>query len=93
MAVNLFSYRKSNTKELKELVEEFLKIKTEQEMTDFLYGMLTPAELIELPNRLQIVKMLKRGVSQVDIAGKLHVGIATVTRGAKELQKGRFKNV
>jgi Trp operon repressor len=37
--------------------------------------------------------MLKKGISQHEIAGDLQVGVATVTRGSKELQEGRFKNV
>ncbi|MBU0727309.1 trp operon repressor [Patescibacteria group bacterium] len=37
--------------------------------------------------------MLKKGVSQRRIADKLGVGIATVTRGAKEIKKKNFKGV
>lgn len=79
--------------ELNNLVEILLKIDKKDEMFDFLQGILTPKELIEITNRLTIVKMLKKGISQHDIAGKLHVGVATVTRGSRELQKGRFKNI
>jgi len=74
-------------------MEVLLKIEDKNEMRDFLRGILTPKELLEIPNRLQIVKMLKKGISHHDIAGKLHVGVATVTRGSREIQKGRFKNV
>ncbi len=81
------------SKEFDELVEILLRVRSKDEMGDFLHGILTPKELIEIPNRLAIVKMLKRGISHHDIAGKLHVGVATVTRGSRELQKGRFKNV
>jgi TrpR family trp operon transcriptional repressor len=85
---------KSNTnKNLDDLINIFLKTKEKGEMYDLLRGILTPKELIELSNRLQIVKMLKSGASQHDIAGKLRVGVATVTRGSREIQKGRFKNV
>ena len=83
----------NNDSLLDSLVDTFLKIKTREEMHDFLQGILTPQELIEIPTRLEIVKMLKSGVSQHVIAEKLRVGVATVTRGSKELQKGRFKNV
>lgn len=76
-----------------ELIDTFLAIKTKEEMYDFLQGILTPKELLEIPNRLAIVKLLKKGISQHEVADKLHVGIATVTRGAKELQKGRFQNI
>lgn len=80
-------------KYMRDLVKTLLKIKTEKEMEDFLLGILTPKELLELPNRLRIVKLLKKGIPQSEIAKELHVGIATVTRGSKELQKGRFGNV
>lgn len=78
---------------LKELIELILNIKTEEEMEDFLFGILTPKELEEIPMRLQIVKLLRKGIPQQEIAQNLGVGIATVTRGSRELQKGRFKVV
>ena len=80
-------------KELGDLIKTLLEVKTEKEMDDFLQGILTPKELLEIPKRLLIVKMLKKGVSQHDIAEKLRVGVATVTRGSKELLEGRFQNV
>lgn len=83
----------SNNKDFNDLVEILVGIKSKDEMTNFLEGIFTPKELIEIPNRLAIVKMLKRGISHHDIAGKMHVGVATVTRGSRELQKGRFKYV
>lgn len=80
-------------KELLELIDLLVKFKTREEMYDFLYGILTPKELLEVPKRLAIVKMLKKGVQHQEIAEKLHVGVATVTRGSRELQKGRFTYV
>ena len=80
-------------KQLEDFFKALQNIKSKEEMQDFLEGILTPKELLEIPNRLEIIKMLKRGTSHHDIAGKLGVGVATVTRGSKELQKGRFKNV
>lgn len=79
--------------QLRELVDIFLSIEDKDEMKDFLLGILSPKELEEIPNRLSIIKMLKKGFSQHKIAEDLGVGIATVTRGSKELQKGRFKIV
>lgn len=78
-------------KQLDELIELLLSIRTKEDMKDFLLGIFTPKELEEIPTRLQIVKMLKKGTSQHQIAEKLGVGIATVTRGSKEIQLGRFK--
>ena len=80
-------------KQLDEFIETFLKMNTKDKMIDFLEGVLTPKELLELPHRLQIVKMLKKGISHHDIAGKLGVGIATVSRGSREIQKGRFQYI
>lgn len=82
-----------NKKYLSELVTELLLCKTPVEVEDFLRGILTPKELNEIPVRLQIVKMIKMGIPQHTIAEKLGVGIATVTRGSKEIAQGRFKSV
>jgi TrpR family trp operon transcriptional repressor len=79
--------------QLEKLIDMFLSIKTKAHMEDFLLGILTPKELEEIPMRLQIVKMLKKGVPQHQIAKELNIGVATVTRGSKEIQKGRFKVV
>ena len=74
-------------KHLNELTETILGFKTPEEILNFLNWILTPQEFEQLPVRLQIVKMLKKRVPQRKIAKTLGVGIATVTRGAKEVQK------
>lgn len=83
-------YVKSN---LDELINTILNVRGKEGMYDFLRGILTPKELLEISNRLQIVKMLKKGMPHHDIAEKLGVGVATVTRGSREIQKGRFQYV
>ena len=80
-------------KKLDDLVTTLTKITSEEEMRDLLEGILTPKELVEIPTRLEIVRLLKQGVSQHKIAQKLDVGVATVTRGSKEVQKGHFKYI
>ncbi len=75
------------------LVNTLLSIKTDKEMQEFLKGIFTPQELEEIPTRLQIVKKLKQGIPQHQIAKELNVGVATVTRGSKEIKKGRFSNI
>ena len=77
----------------KELVETFIQAKSYDDMLDLLKGLLTIGEIEEIARRLQIVKMLKAGVSQREIASKLKVGIATVTRGSREIKKGRFSKI
>lgn len=83
----------NDEKYLQVFIETLLTLKTKKEMREFLEGILTPQEMIEIPTRLQIVKKLKEGISQHEIAKELGVGVATVTRGSKEIQKGKFGNV
>ena len=77
----------TNKRQFKVLTQAILKLKTEEEVFNFLSQILTPQELHQLPARLEIIKMLKKGIPQREIAKKLGVGIATVTRGAKEVQR------
>jgi len=82
-----------NDTHIEQLAKKFAAIDNKMEMIDFLEGILTPKELVDISQRLQIIKMLKNGDTQRSIAKKLEVGTATVTRGSKELQKGRFSHV
>ena len=72
------------------LVDAFTSLNTKKDVREFLDGILTHKERKELPVRLQIVKLLKKGIPQHEIATKLGVGVATVTRGSKEIAKGNF---
>ena len=76
-----------------ELIEAFLVNNTREQMQDFLYGILTPKEIDQLSTRLQIVRMLKKGIPQQKISEYLKVGVATVTRGSRELRNQRFQNI
>ncbi len=78
---------------LDELAGILLNIKNRAEMLDFLKGILTPKEIEEITTRLSIVKMLKKGVPQHQIAKKLGVGVATVTRGSKEIKNNHFAHL
>ena len=62
---------------LDDLISLLLIVRTRKDMEDFLLGILTPKELEEIPNRLSIVKMLKKGFPQQVVAERLGVGIAT----------------
>lgn len=75
------------------LVKEFEKADAKEKLQNLLKGLLTPKEIEELAERIRIVQLLKKGVGQHNIAAKLNIGVATVTRGSKELQKGNFKYV
>jgi len=66
-------------------------IRDKELLEDFLMGVTTMKERQELVQRVEIVKQLLAGEPQQKLANDLGVGIATVTRGSKELAQGRFK--
>lgn len=80
-------------KDLQELINVLIGLSDRDEALNLLEGILTPKELMEIPTRLKIVRMLKEGTPQHRIAEELGIGIATVTRGSKEIQRGRFKYI
>lgn len=82
-----------NTRYYNSLVDAFLSLNTKKDMKGFLDGILTPKERKEIPLRLQIVKLLKKGIPQHEIASQLGVGVSTVTRGSKEIAKGNFSQI
>ena len=73
------------------LIDSLMQVQSKKEMEAFLYGLLTQKELEELPKRLEIFKQLKKGVPQHEIADKMGIGVATVTRGSQELQRGNIQ--
>ena len=76
--------------EKQSLTKILSSITSTEKMEDFLKGILTTKEYRDITQRLEILRLLKLGVSHREISEKLGVGVATVTRGSKELQKGRF---
>ncbi|WP_443630092.1 Trp family transcriptional regulator [Candidatus Njordibacter sp. Uisw_056] len=81
----------STQKPMTTVVDYLLTQTTVEQMSAALEGLLTPYEQQELINRLQIFELLSQGVSQRQVAQKLGVGIATVTRGSRALQAGSYK--
>ncbi len=75
------------------LIDILLSVNSKEKMENLLLGLLTPKEVEEFAQRIRLVQLLKKGVSQHDVAGKLGLGVATVSRGAKELKMGRFQTV
>lgn len=74
-----------------DFIDTIHAIKDRQLLEDFLIAVTTEKERHELLQRIEIVKHLINGTPQHKIAQDLGVGIATVTRGSKELSQGRFK--
>jgi len=87
---------KYNQKYSTELVALLSKTAADKKLLNlFLKDLLTPKEYKELAIRWQIIKKLDARVTQRNIAEDLGVGIATVTRGSRELSnpKGGFAQV
>lgn len=77
--------------DFKDVIELIYQTQDKAELEDLLIGMTTEKERQELPQRVEIVKRLLAGEPQHKIAADLGVGVATVTRGSKELSQGRFR--
>lgn len=79
---------------MNELVDVISRIASDKTLLrDFLEDLLTPTEQSDIPRRFQIVKKLSKGVPHQVIAEELGVGVATVTRGSRELKnmQGGFR--
>ncbi len=81
------SYKPRNDKE-KFLIKSFLKLKTEQNVANYLRDLLTLPEITEFANRLEIARLLKTKMSYKAIAKKTGVSTTTVTRVAHWLYNG-----
>ncbi len=73
------------------LVGAFLSANSPEKMLNRLETLLTSSELDAIATRLEILRLLKQGLTQREIAKQLGVGIATVTRGARELKQGNLE--
>lgn len=78
-------------RDFRDLIELIYSIEDKELLEDFLLGITTPKEREEFVQRVEIVKRLIGHETQKNIAKDLGVGVATVTRGSKELAQGRFK--
>jgi TrpR family trp operon transcriptional repressor len=77
---------RSKTPNLKRLSALLHALPTELAIEEFLRVLFTPQELNQIPQRLAILELLSKGTTQREIASSLGVGIATVTRGAREMK-------
>lgn len=69
------------------LVQHLTELTDSQEIEAVLAALLTDKELQDIANRVRIFDLLQQGVTQRAISQQLGVGIATVSRGAKALQR------
>ena len=77
------SIPKRYTEELLDILQK--SAKSPAFLDGFLHDLLTPGEYDALAIRWQIVKLLADGLTQREITERLHISIATVTRGSREL--------
>ncbi|MES2023319.1 MAG: Trp family transcriptional regulator [Patescibacteria group bacterium] len=71
----------------KEVIDVMAKISRDKNLlADFMKDILTPHEFDNIGVRWQIVKKLAKGETHESIAGDLGLGIATVTRGSREMR-------
>ena len=84
---------KLHTQHVDTLSKLFLRTRGLASMKHLVRGLFTESEVEEFARRIEIVKMIKKDIPQHKIALKLGVGVATVTRGVREIKLGRFKNI
>lgn len=68
---------------MKDFVSALSAIKTEEEMQAFVQEIFTEKELSDFEKRWQLMKQLKEGKTQREIAKNLGISLCKVTRGNK----------
>lgn len=86
--MNSRDFKQYPNKETKDLFAAIIALKSPEEAVNFFRDLLTIAEIKEFANRWQVVKLLIQGKSYKEIADKLKVSTATVTRVAHWLNHG-----
>jgi TrpR family trp operon transcriptional repressor len=76
---------------MSDLVHILASTSDEKVIEDLLLGLTTENERSAILQRIEIIKRILKGDTHHRIADDLGVGVATVTRGSKELANGRFK--
>ena len=84
---NLTAGRIIKMDRIKEIAGRLGKIDNPEMIERFFREILTPKEVKDLSSRWELVKLLEEGVSQREIARRLHLSLCKITRGARELKK------
>jgi TrpR-related protein YerC/YecD len=77
-----------NKPKYNKLFRAFLQIKTTEEMAQFCYDLMTPQEISNFADRLEVAEKLNVGLSQRKVSKETGVGLVTVTRVNKFLNNG-----
>ena len=73
--------------EIKELCRVLAFTEDSELLEAFISCLLTPAETADIASRWALVKALREGTSQREIAKNLGVSLCKITRGSRELKK------
>lgn len=65
------------------ITDILLKIDSKEEISNLLEDLLTPSEILEISDRIMIIKLLKQWISQREIASKLWISLTTVSRWSR----------
>lgn len=79
---------KWQTKEVNELFEAILTLKTVDECYNFFEDACTIKEILEIAQRLKVAKLLDSGTNYVSISKETGVSTATISRVSKCLEYG-----
>jgi TrpR-related protein YerC/YecD len=76
------------TREMKELFEAILVLRTQDEAAGFFRDLCTMSELEAMAHRWEVARLLDRGLPYQQIATKTHASTTTVTRVSHWLRYG-----
>ena len=79
---------KLHTKEVEELFDAILSLKTKEECYKFFGDACTIKEVLEIAQRLKAAKMLRKGVNYAEITKETGMSTATISRVNRCLEYG-----
>ena len=79
---------KLHTKEVEELFDAILSLKTKEECYKFFGDACTIKEVLEIAQRLKAAKMLRKGVNYAEITKETGMSTATISRVNRCLKYG-----
>ena len=79
---------KIRTKEVNELFDAILSLKSREECYMFFKDALTSSEILDIAQRLKAAKLLKAKTSYSEVCKRTGMSTATISRVSKALEKG-----
>lgn len=79
---------KADMNERKAFYKAILSLETEKDCEAFFEDILTPNELLSIPQRLKVAELLSRGESFVNISAETGASTATIGRVSRCLKMG-----